>query len=102
MNQSGERFDPEDDKARNFLLTVLVCGVACFAARAVARRFLPAPTAEYVYYFVLLFTAHAGALLWERPRPRSIARSLLSYLLIAAIALAAFWALERYVPFFAN
>lgn len=102
MYQSGERFDPEDDKARNFLLTVLVCGVASFAARAVARRFLPAPVSEYVFYFAMIFTAHAGALVWQRPRPRSIARGLLFSLIIAAIALAAFWALERYVPFFAN
>jgi hypothetical protein len=84
------------------MLTVLVCLVTVWAARTVARRFLPAPTAEHVFYFVMIFTAHAGALLWERPRPRSIARGLLFSLLIAALAVAAFWAIERYVPFFAG
>lgn len=102
MYQSGERFDPEDDKAGNFLLTVLVCGVACFAARAVARRFLAAPTEEYVSFFVLIFTAQASALLWRRPPPGLIGRNLLSSLLGAAIAVAALWAIERFIPAFAT
>jgi hypothetical protein len=50
----------------------------------------------------LLFTAHAGALLWERPPPGPIGRNLLSSLLGAAIAVAALWAIERFIPAFAT
>ena len=102
MHQSAERFDPEDNRIRNFLLSVLVCLVASLAARTVARRFLPAPTAEYVSFFVLIFTAQASALLWRRPLPGSIGRNLLSSLLGAALAVAALWAIERFIPGFAN
>ena len=102
MGRSQARQDSVDTQIRDFFLLLLVCGIASFAARAAARRFLPAPVSEYVFYFVMIFTAHAGALVWQRPRPRSIAQGLLSSLLIAAVALAASWAIQRFIPGFAN
>ena len=42
MYQSGERFDPEDDKAGNFLLTVLVAGAGWRHWLAVVTTFTAA------------------------------------------------------------
>ena len=53
-------------------------------------------------FFVLIFTAQASALLWRRPPPGLIGRNLLSSLLGAAIAVAALWAIERFIPAFAT